>query len=328
MDKIVVWGTEKRTAMYYKWLEGQYDIVAFVATRECDALIHGIPVISPASICDYPCDRLVMTVEAKDADEHIKIALSKGVNERSIVTIDELVVEGGNGNEYVKYVSSIQLQIVKEILYASDEEVENYDWMYNRVIRYGIFCFNAHWYEIEDNDFHYAVYGLQQIPEEFAEFCNFIAKFNISTAAEIGVYRGRSAFFLCAILARKNKNLTYKLIDIFDRIDDFNAFKEVLPQLEKCIPSCSDNYKNQKYDFVFIDADHSYDASISDYNNVGQFSKVIVAFHDVYAHEYDKENGGTVRTWEEVVQRNTQYEHRVFSMYPQKWMGIGCIVKQ
>jgi hypothetical protein len=142
----------------------------------------------------------------------------------------------------------------------------------------------------------------------------------------VGVYRGRSAFFICAVLARKNPDLVYNMIDIFDRIDDFELFKEVLPQLNKCIPSSSDDHAGEKYDFVFIDADHSYDASINDFNKLGQYASKITAFHDIYAHEYDHENGGTVRMWKEVLERTAGCDHKVFSIYPDKWMGIGCVI--
>jgi len=53
----------------------------------------------------------------------------------------------------------------------------------------------------------------------------------------------------------------------------------------------------------------------------------LAGFHDVYAHEYDDENGGTVRMWQEVMQREQGNECRVFSKYPDRWMGIGCVRK-
>ena len=130
---------------------------------------------------------------------------------------------------------------------------------------------------------------------------------------------------MCAVLARRNRKMTYRLADLCDRIDDFEKFRAKLPQLEKCIPSCSADYKGDCYDFVFIDADHSYDAVMADYYNVGRNARVITAFHDVYAHEYDGENGGTVRAWNEVLAGTENCGHKVFSKYPDKWMGIGVV---
>lgn len=79
------------------------------------------------------------------------------------------------------------------------------------------------------------------------------------------------------------------------------------------------------YDFVFIDADHSYDASMRDYMNLGQYAKKMTVFHDIYAHEYDNLNGGTVRMWNEVMDMTAQHKHHVFSEHPDEWMGIGVI---
>ena len=52
---------------------------------------------------------------------------------------------------------------------------------------------------------------------------------------------------------------------------------------------------------------------------------ILQCFHDIYAHEYDRQNGGVVRTWQEVVQSTTDKKHKVFSKYPDQWMGIGVV---
>ena len=126
---------------------------------------------------------------------------------------------------------------------------------------------------------------------------------------------------------RKNPNLTYYLVDIEDRLDHFEDYQEILPSLCKRIPQSSGNYKGKQFDYVFIDADHTYDGSIADYENVGKYAKVLVAFHDIYAHEYDACNGGTVRTWKEVLEREAGNEIYTFSKHPNEWMGIGCVMK-
>ncbi len=312
--------------MYYRWLKKNFEITAFVSERAGESKIFETPVLLPTETGKAEYDRIVLTAEMRDMEsvrsrvvEEYQVALDK------VISIDELVIRDDGTNDYVEYTTKRQLEVVREILAATDEEVADYNWMYDRIIRYGLFCFyDKDWDNIPD-EYNWAVYGLQQLPEEFAKFCNYLSKFRFEKCAEIGVYRGRSAFVLCAVLARKNKNLSYKMIDIFDRIDDFDEFKKLLPQLEKCIPSTSDDHKGEHYDFVFIDADHSYDASILDYNNVGQYAGFITAFHDIYAHEYDHENGGTVRMWKEVVERTPDKKHVIFSVRPDKWMGIGCV---
>jgi glycosyltransferase involved in cell wall biosynthesis len=336
-EKVVIYGTGRRAAMYYKWILSFCDIQAFVTdddSLEKTFTVEDIDtgeticadVIKGDELSSYDFDRIIVTAENFDLDRTLKeISAISDDYAKFCTSLDELVeMMRDTQYDYLKFVDDKQLEVIDEILNATDEQVLDYEWMLNRVHRYGVFCFPDDWMQGELNT-NYFVYGLQQIPEEFAAFCNYIAGIEVGIAAEIGVYRGRSSFFICAVLARENRNLRYKMIDLFDRIDDFEKFKDKLPQLEKVIPSCSDDYKNVSFDFVFIDADHSYDASINDYNNVGQSAKVATAFHDIYAHEYDHENGGTVRTWKEVMERTADKEHAVFSKYPDKWMGIGVV---
>lgn len=353
MEKIIIYGTERRAAMYFGYLCDNYDVRGIISTNGASGEIYGVPVrdmreLVTANDCgmSIKCesssfDRIVMVVETGQMDlarEKIREAIGSSFDKLKdkVISIDELIdFETHNRivddiaavSPYVEYIDRIQLEIIKEIIKARDEEVADYDWMLERVLRYGVFCFESDgWYKKEKR-YNWVVYGLQQVPEEFAMFCNYISGLTVSTAAEIGVYRGRSAIFLCAVLARKNWDLTYELIDIFDRIDDFEIFKEVLPQLNKNIPSTSDDHASEIFDFVFIDADHSYDASINDFYKVGQYSGVMTAFHDIYAHEYDHENGGTVRMWQEVLEKTSGCGHKVFSIYPDKWMGIGCVMR-
>ena len=322
---IIIWGTARRTAMYRKWLEENYIIKAYVKTNGITGDIYGVPVITSDDVANYDFDILIIAVEVADVEsiKHEIAKIDKQVLDKC-VTIDELV-SSTVCSDYVDFTTRRQLRVIHELLSATDQEIKDYEWMLSKVATYGTFCFDENDWNEKSPDYNWAVYGLQQVPEEFSKFCIMLANIRVDTAAEVGVYRGRSAFFICAILARKNPSLKYKMIDICDRIDDFDEFKKVLPQLEKCIPSTSDDYKGKAYDFVFIDADHSYDASINDYNNIGINAKKLVAFHDIYAHEYDHENGGTVRMWQEVMERTKEKEHLIYSKYPDKWMGIGCV---
>ena len=65
---------------------------------------------------------------------------------------------------------------------------------------------------------------------------------------------------------------------------------------------------------------------MADYLNVGQYAKKMVCFHDIYAHEYDSQKGGTVRTWEEVCTMTPGLPKMVFSQFPNRWMGIGVVI--
>ena len=218
----------------------------------------------------------------------------------------------------------MQLDIIRKILSASDEDVSNFEWMRSMVGRYGIFpCREG---DMDGNgNVVGARSGMIQRPNEFAEYCVYLSKWHIDTAIEVGVFHGKSSYFMCALLARNNSNLVYELVDIADNLDDYEEFNELLPQMSKRIPSTSEDYIGQAYDFVFIDADHSYEASMCDYMNLGRYAKKLTVFHDIYAHEYDHLNGGTVRMWNEVVDMTPENKHNVFSEYPNQWMGIGVL---
>jgi hypothetical protein len=55
------------------------------------------------------------------------------------------------------------LEVIDELLNATDGEITDFGWMLKRVRQYGIFCFQADWMKLE-NDICWAVWGLQQIP--------------------------------------------------------------------------------------------------------------------------------------------------------------------
>lgn len=51
-------------------------------------------------------------------------------------------------------------------------------------------------------------------------------------------------------------------------------------------------------------------------------------FHDIYANEYDHENGGTVRGWQEIREEMKAHKIREFTRFPDRWMGIGVVEMQ
>lgn len=218
-----------------------------------------------------------------------------------------------------------QIEILKRILSATEEEIHDISFLTDNIKAYGIYPFA--WIKETCPDGYYTLNGMMQVPGEFAAFCKNLLDISIKTAIEVGVYRGRSSYFMCAILYRNNPDLIYELVDVADCLDDFERFKEVLPCLKKSIPHTSKDYKNKSYDFVFIDADHGYTWSCEDYIHLGENAKKLVCFHDIYAHEYDSQEGGIVRTWEEVCAATPYDTKLMFSQFPNRWMGIGMIIK-
>ncbi len=338
---ILIWGTGSQCALYRNLLlspeflkhstmkhdkdTSKYNVLALINNDpNSPKQIDNIPVISKENIHNFKFDYIVVIVLKEHYNEIMKDAAAIGIDRNRLVPIDqflrqEKIVEPSS--EEIK----IQCSIIQDILHSDEKDIHSYEWLYNKICEYGIFCYQANWYTY-GNHIRWTKYGMLQIPEEFARFCLLLGTLKVHTALEIGVFRGRSSYFMCAVLARMNPDLKYVLVDINDGLDNYDTYQKILPNLEKRIPSCSKDYIGQHFDFVFIDGSHTYQDSIADYYNVGQYSNVLTGFHDIYAHEYDHEGGGTVRTWQEVAEKTQGKEHLIFSTYPEKWMGIGCVM--
>lgn len=322
MERIIIWGTgsvfnqnlfEIRRVIQ----DGSVSIVALVDQGKKGSFVDGYRVIDKHEIWNYNWDKII--VAADKAYGSIREDIRKmGIDEGKVESLIYYLEKS------YSFITDRQVGIIKKILRASDDEVKNYEWMYQQIAEYGVFPFEQN-VGYNYKGIFWSALGVCQTIEEFTEFCNYISGLTIGTAIEIGVFRGRSSYLMCALLARKKPDLRYVLVDIKDNLREYDRFKEILPCLDKRIPSTSEDYKEQKFDFVFIDADHSYTASYSDYLNCGQYANKLTVFHDIYCHEYDKPDGGTVRTWEEVLEKTKNQEHRIFSSHNGKWMGIGVV---
>lgn len=237
-----------------------------------------------------------------------------------ITTVEELIAP------YNSLMTEVQLEVIRVILEASDNQISDKKWLSKQLFNYGFYPF----FKLVKNPLHEVRWnkrGILQVPDEFIDFCQFISDLKINKAVEVGVAGGRSSFVMAALLYRNNPNLVYDLVDIADAIVGYDRFKELIPALNKRIPSTSDDFKGQVYDFCFIDADHSYNGMMTDWNNLGQYSSKITVFHDIYGHEYDHLDGGTVRAWQEIKNSNHGRTCKEFSVYKDKWMGLGCLVR-
>lgn len=328
-DRVLIWGTgnvyyANCQLLEYLKNQGELQIVALVTKDPDDKNIEikqDCPIISKNEVSSFEWDIIVIAALGGMAESIRKDICQLGIDINRVISIwDYAKKRVGIDTEYYRQTIGRQINILKQILSASDEKVSNFEWMCEKIKEYGIFPFRK-----QGEDTIYTQYGMMQVVEEFAGLCCYISKLDVNSAIEIGVNAGKSSYILCALLSRRNRGLKYICVDIYDVMDSFETYYEILPALDKQIPTTSENYVGKSYDFVFIDADHSYDASIMDWKNVGQFAKKMTCFHDIYAHEYDALNGGVVRTWKEVVESTKDKKHTVFSSFPNQWMGIGVI---
>ncbi len=217
-----------------------------------------------------------------------------------------------------------QLSVLKDIVEASDETIRNRDWLRERLFDYGFFPFFKLAKEPQKGVV-WSTVGILQVPDEFIDFCMYILDRKFDSAIEIGVAAGASSYIMAALMFRKNPDMIYRMVDISDNLAYFDKAKEIIPSLRKDIPKTSDDFAGEAYDFCFIDADHSYEGMMTDWNNVGKYAKKLTVFHDIFAHEYDELNGGTVRGWQEITETVGQKRIREFTRFPDKWMGIGIV---
>ncbi|MCM1154879.1 MAG: class I SAM-dependent methyltransferase [Roseburia sp.] len=326
VDRVLIWGTgnvyyANGQLLEYLKQQGVLQIVALVTRDKKEERKDGCPVIRKEEVNRYEWDLIVVAASGEMAESIRNDICQLGIDTNLVMSIwDYTKKHAGTDTEYYRQIVARQVNILKQILSASEEEVNNFEWMCARIKEYGIFPFRK-----QGEDTIYTQYGMMQIVEEFAGLCCYISNLDVKSAIEIGVNAGKSSYIMCALLSRRNQGLKYTCVDICDVMDSFDTYHAVLPALDKKIPTRSEDYTGLSYDFVFIDADHSYDASITDWENVGQYAKKVTCFHDIYAHEYDSLNGGVVRTWKEVVESTKDKKHKVFSSYPDQWMGIGVV---
>lgn len=329
MDRVVLYGAGETFCCFENIFreferDNKIEIIGLIDRCLSDKVYKGFSVLQLREIDEQNFDYVVITASGSAA-RSIYADLSKaGVPTQKIIDVFNYSLVEEKMNKIDKGQLSVQLDIIKRILSAADEEVASFEWIRHTVGQYGIYPWRAGDMDGTGNVVGTRA-GMLQRPNEFAEFCMYLSKWHIETAIEVGVFHGKSSYFMCALLARKNPDLIYELVDIADSLENYEAFHELLPQMRKKIPSTSDDYIGKQYDFVFIDADHSYDASMKDYLNLGQYAKKLTVFHDIYAHEYDQLNGGTVRTWKEVMDMTLHHTHHIFSEYPDEWMGIGVL---
>ena len=92
-----------------------------------------------------------------------------------------------------------------------------------------------------------------------------------------------------------------------------NLVKELIPKSEvKFFNSTTDKFfeeNTEKYDCIFIDADHSYEGVKKDYINALKYINEggIIIFHDI-----GNTSVGVAQCWDEVKSKSTSYEEHLW----------------
>lgn len=178
---------------------------------------------------------------------------------------------------------------------------------------------------------------LQQVPEEYAELLLLLKGFNAETYLALGIGNGGSFAMECFFMKETLKSayavdsLAYKNLGIGQNENEISDFiKEALDYVSSktqlaFINNTTDSFfdfpeaKDQKYDVVFIDADHSYEGARKDYNNsLKHINKSgLIIFHDINSAACP----GIKRLWSEAKKDHSTYKEFIHS----KTCGIGVI---
>lgn len=320
--KIITYGLRysdyaKQRDLFAMRNNGEIDIMAEIAYETEDPeIFYKRRSIDEGLKCEY--DKIIVCTGTLDeAREDIK---GRGYNVEKIrFEYIPILTE-----PHFARIRNTQLYVLKDIVNTSDDKIRDREWLKGRLFDYGFYPFFKLAKEPQPG-VTWSTLGILQVPDEFVDFCLFLINRKFDNAIEIGVAAGASSYIMAALMYRSNPDMVYHMVDIKDSLFEFDRVREIIPTLHKEIPKTSDDFVGEAYDFCFIDADHSYEGMMADWSNVGRYSKKLLVFHDIYAHEYDEYNGGTVRGWQEIKEIIGQDNIREFSKFPNRWMGIGVV---
>jgi hypothetical protein len=172
--------------------------------------------------------------------------------------------------------------------------------------------------------------GITQYPREFARWLLLLGEASIESYLEIGCYNGATACLAAAYLHRLNPALRAVTVDVTPWFIFYPLVRDLIP-LEYHAGRTSYDFRDQRFDAVFIDGDHSFPWALADFRNVGESAR-ICGIHDVKSR-YFLENealGGVTAVWE-LLKRETGgpgVELIELFDHPAEYFGIGVRVRR
>jgi hypothetical protein len=172
--------------------------------------------------------------------------------------------------------------------------------------------------------------GITQYPREFARWLLLLGGAPVSSYLEIGCYNGATACLATAYLHRLNPRLRAATVDVTPWFFFHHLVQELIP-LEYHAGKTSFHFREEVFDAVFIDGEHSFPWALADFRNVGAAAR-FCGIHDVKSRHFLESEplGGVTGVWE-LIKRDTAgpgIEFLEFFDHPGEHFGIGVRVQR
>jgi hypothetical protein len=174
-----------------------------------------------------------------------------------------------------------------------------------------------------------------QYPNQFSKYLLLLQKQFISSYIEIGCRWGGTFILTTEYLKRFNNIQKSVAVDIIDSpVAEYCSLYEETNFMKSCSQSSEfkEYIRNNWFDLIFIDGDHSYEGVRNDYE-ISKNSGKIFVFHDIVSYPC----GGVVQFWNELKTNESenydffefteQYED-VWNSTHSKFLGIGVAIKK
>lgn len=220
------------------------------------------------------------------------------------------------------------IESVDRLLAASMDELQDFDWLCQHIASWGLQQSPGARYGEQWPPF-VRDYGLWQQPEQLARMLLFVSKLEITSYCEIGIWQGYCLSLVTAYLSRFSKDLKAVGVDPKPSIRNEDCWDKVRDRLPIDVRVCtSADMKDERFDLVFVDGDHSYDSVRCDWENVGKNARVC-AFHDCNCEFVERILGdnGSPKFWRDLRDSLTRPTVEFFdSPTGLSWMGIGVVL--